>query len=373
LANFTRGTELASRIASLISTSSGGDVFKDFSQMALNNIIQGLLIYDEKPTLASLRRYIEGGVQNVVVKAVKSYCEKVAPEHVGPLEALIDPIRKQDVAAKKASEYYVQNIQELHPSSDLEGLLTMFAHDQQHFSKMVASLLPILNMLTSGTMGGLLSPDREDREDTRDIYDTKKMIEKNSVVYIGLDSLTDAMIGSAIGSIVLADLAAVAGDRYNYGTELNPVAIYVDECAEVINDPFIQILNKGRGAKLRLTIATQTIADFAARLGSKDKAVQVLGNINNTITLRVIDTETQQYIVENLPKTRVKVIEAGQGMSSNGENPVLFGGNHSEKLKEAEADIFPPAMLGVLPNLEFIAKISGKLYKGRLPILGLPH
>lgn len=31
------------------------------------------------------------------------------------------------------------------------------------------------------------------------------------------DSLTDAMVGSAIGSLFLSDLTAVAGDRYNYG------------------------------------------------------------------------------------------------------------------------------------------------------------
>ncbi|MEJ2389352.1 MAG: hypothetical protein P8Y27_19210 [Chromatiaceae bacterium] len=33
---------------------------------------------------------------------------------------------------------------------------------------------------------------------------------------------------------------------------------------EAVNDPFIQPLNTGRGAGLRLTVATQTFADFAA-------------------------------------------------------------------------------------------------------------
>jgi hypothetical protein len=57
------------------------------------------------------------------------------------------------------------------------------------------------------------------------------------VAYIGLDSLSDGMVGSAIGSILLADLASVAGDRYNYGVNNWPVNIFVDEAAEVINDP----------------------------------------------------------------------------------------------------------------------------------------
>src|SRR5574344_797253 len=41
-----------------------------------------------------------------------------------------------------------------------------------------------------------------------------------------------------------------------------------------------------------------------------------------------------------------------------------------EILKEEEADMFPSAQLGALPNLEYIAQISGgKIFKGRLPIL----
>ena len=51
-------------------------------------------------------------------------------------------------------------------------------------------------------------------------------------------------------------------------------------------------------------IINETFADFAARTGSEAKARQVLGNINNLIALRVMDAETQQYITDNLPKTR---------------------------------------------------------------------
>ncbi len=144
------------------------------------------------------------------------------------------------------------------------------------------------------------------------------------MAYIGLDSLTDAMVGSAIGSLLLSDLTAVVGDRYNYGVENRPVNIFIDEAAEVVNDPFIQLLNKGRGAKMRCVIATQTFADFAARTGSEAKARQVLGNINNLIALRVMDAETQQYITDNLPKTRLQYIMQTQGMSSNSDSPALF-------------------------------------------------
>jgi conjugal transfer pilus assembly protein TraD len=139
-----------------------------------------------------------------------------------------------------------------------------------------------MNMLTSGTLGPL-SPDPNDIDDTRPITDSARIINQAQVAYIGLDSLSDGMVGSAIGSILLADLASVAGGRYNYGLDNRPVNIFVDEAAEVINDPCIQLLNKGRGAKFRLSIATQTFADFAARTGSEAKARQILGNVNNLI------------------------------------------------------------------------------------------
>ncbi len=178
------------------------------------------------------------------------------------------------------------------------------------------------------------------------------------------------MAGSAIGSIVVSDLTAVAGDRYNYGINNRRVNLFVDELAEVINESVIQLLNKGRGAGFSLYIAAQTYADLVARLGSEHRARQVLGNMNNQFVLRIIDSETQQYIVDGLPKTRIKHVMRTQGQTTLGESPWLYGGNQGERLIEEEADLFPAPLLGMMPNLEYIAKISGgKIIKGRFPVL----
>ena len=101
-------------------------------------------------------------------------------------------------------------------------------------------------------------------------------LEKKKVVYIGLNSLANSVVGSALGSIILSDLTSVAGNRYNFETKKVPISIFVDETSEVVNEPLIQLLNKGRGAGFKVFVATQLIADFAARLGSKDKASQLL-------------------------------------------------------------------------------------------------
>ncbi|EDK7120044.1 conjugal transfer protein, partial [Salmonella enterica subsp. enterica serovar Enteritidis] len=372
LRNFTRVTEIASRLAALIPSEAGADPFKSFGWQALNNIAQGLVITHDRPNLTKLRRFLEGGAAGLVIKAVQAYSERVMPDWEAEAAAYLEKVKNgsREKIAFALMKFYYDIIQPEHPNSDLEGLLSMFQHDQTHFSKMVANLLPIMNMLTSGELGPLLSPDSSDLSDERQITDSAKIINNAQVAYLGLDSLTDNMVGSAMGSIFLSDLTAVAGDRYNYGVNNRPVNIFVDEAAEVINDPFIQLLNKGRGAKLRLFVATQTFADFAARLGSKDKALQVLGNINNTFALRIVDGETQEYIADNLPKTRLKYVMRTQGQNSDGKEPIMHGGNQGERLMEEEADLFPAQLLGMLPNLEYIAKISGgTIVKGRLPIL----
>lgn len=370
LRNFNRGTEIASRIAALIPSETGADPFKAFGQMALNNIVQGLLLTAQRPDLKTLRRFLESGPEGLVVKAIRAWGEQVYPHFSVEAKRATEKAHTLVKQALAMMSFYYSRIQPVAPNSDLEGLLSMFQHDRAHYAKMIASLMPVLNMLTSSELGPLLSPIANDINDTRLITDSGRIINNAQVAYIGLDSLTDAMVGSAIGSLVLSDLTAVAGDRYNYGIDNRPVNIFIDEAAEVVNDPFIQLLNKGRGANMRCVIATQTFADFAARTGSVAKASQVLGNINNLIALRVMETETQQYITENLPKTRLKYIMQTQGMSSNSDNPMLFTGNHGERLMEEEGDMFPPQLLGQLPNLEYIAKLSGgRLVKGRLPIL----
>ena len=254
----------------------------------------------------------------------------------------------------------------------------MFTHNKEHFGKMITSLLPILSMLTSGVLGDMLSPPESIEEKQKNTWrDTNDLIAWNHVVYVGLDSLSDPMVGSAIGALFLSDLACVAGARYNFEglepeveTASRTVNIFVDEAAEVVNAPFLQILNKGRGAHLKLFVATQTLSDFVSRMGSKDRAYQLLGNLNNRICLRCIDTETQNFVADSLPKTKVMSIQRTQGLSTTVHEPVPRGGSLGERMAEEEVPLFLPQLLGMLPNLEFIASLSGgHIYKGRYPLI----
>ncbi|MFE8031793.1 conjugative transfer system coupling protein TraD, partial [Thiohalocapsa marina] len=296
MASFGRHTELASRIAALVPSETGADPFKAFGQMAMSHIIAGLLLVEERPNLVKLRHYLEGGVDALVERALATYCARVDAGF--ELAALSARTRDAQRRVQALIRHYRQHIAPRHPSSVIDGLVNMHEHERVHFSKMVASLMPVLVMLTSGPLGPLLSPDAQDPDDGRDLMRMTDLINDGYVAYIGLDSLSDGMVGSAIGSLLIAELTAIAGDRYNYGVNNQPVSVFIDEAAEVMNDPFVQLLNKGRGAKLRVTVATQSFADFAARTGSRDKATQVLANLNNLIALRVLDAETQTYITD---------------------------------------------------------------------------
>lgn len=369
LRNFLRGSELASRIAALIPSETGADPFTAFGQMSLTNVVNGMLYTHRHPSLATMRRYLEGGVENLVLEALTAYCS----ENVAYWEERAQPyLKKARNTREKAlamARFYRAEVATEVPSSDMEGLLSLFEHDREHFQKMVASLLPILSMLTSGQIGPLMSPDTTDLDDPRPITDTARIIRNGQAAYIGLDSLTDGMVAGALGSVLLSDLTAVAGDRYNYGVDLRPVNVIVDEAAEAINDPFVQLLNKSGGARLRLYVATQTFADFADKAGSSDKARKILGNLNNKLTLRTIDGDTQKYLTDGLTETRARYIMRTQSANVNPESPTEFSGGAGERLMEETVPMFPQQLLGALPNWEYIATSGGRLFKGRVPIL----
>jgi conjugal transfer pilus assembly protein TraD len=99
----------------------------------------------------------------------------------------------------------------------------------------------------------------------------------------------------------------------------------------------------------------------------------VLGNINNLILLRVLDAETQQYVTDSLPKTRPEKPAAYPGQHHTLPEPTALHWQCRRAPGRGEGDLFPPALLGQLPDLHYLAVLAGgRIVKGRLPILGTP-
>lgn len=367
LRNFNRSTELASRIAALITRADGGaDPFASFSWQALNTVISSLNIIGERASLVKVRRYIESGAHSLALSVLRQYCEQNASkEEIAPF--MMKSAKGTELEGYKQC-YNVVLVPKGKNTPEIDGLISLVTHDVDHFGKMVASLIPTLGMLTSGSLKDLLSPTPNDGENV--ITDTGRIIRNRQVLYLGLDSLSDATVGTAIGALILSDLAAVAGDRYNYEDDKVPVNLYVDEAAEVINQPLIQLMNKGGGALMRVTLATQTMADLEARLGSKAHAEQVSANANTVVALRVNDGATQKYLSEALPKVRVRQVQKNYSQGAGTALRETYGGVYSEGLKDESEYAIAASHLGALPPLHYFARLpGGRLVKGRVPIL----
>jgi len=100
----------------------------------------------------------------------------------------------------------------------------------------------------------------------------------------------------------------------------------------------------------------------------------VLGNINTLIALRLLDAETQQYVTDSLPRCGCAASPALRAAPPARPNPLLYSGSVREQLAEEAGELFPPALLGQLPNLHYLARLAGgRVVKGRLPILVRPE
>lgn len=383
LRNFNRPTELAARLASLISTE-GSDPFVAFCNRALTTVIKALLVIGKRPSIDLLRRLFETGLDEFIVRMFEAYLDhayKGRENWISDARAYLEAARegggkRQTTQAQRTAlayiAFYRAKVIHERPAGDIEGIVSDYEHDSTHYSKMTTNLLPVLTSLTSGTLGPMLSPDYEDLDDERPIIDLGGVIRGRKVLYIALDALSDAATAGNIGALMLADLASAAGSRYNDQDLSTPVSLFVDEAAEVVNIPMWQLLSKARGALFSIYAATQTVSDFEARMGSAAAAEQLLGNLNQVYSLRLLDNKTQSFITDTLGETVVRRISYAQMTRGDDDNPVKFTASTTESLQETEVPLVRPEMLGCLPNLEFFARISaGRVVKCRIPILNV--
>ncbi len=387
LKNYTNPTELPSRIATLVPSETGNDPFTAFAWGVLNAETLGMLYVGEKPTLKRYRAYTENGVANLLLRVVLKFFDSTLPvdwdgtvltwaKNRGMLKGKQggdgDILIRQSLNLLLAY-YFEVLVPDGLQNEALETLSVIYKHPAEHTAKMIANLLPILTKLTTGSMGDLLSPDPLNVNDHRAMTDMQSLINSGAVVYIGLNSMPDAAVGSAVGSIFLSDLVAAAGNRNNYDQEnTSPVNVHLDEAAEILNQPTIQLMNKGGGSGFRMTIYTQTFADFAAKLGNEYKARQVLGNANNRIAFRVLDAETQEYITKGIPTFKKKTLTMRYGSNVDTRIHDEYTASYQEGMEKEDADLFPPALLGELPPLHCIGRFSGgTMKKIRIPILNV--
>jgi conjugal transfer pilus assembly protein TraD len=371
LANWNTVSEVATRIGQLIDAEG---TFGAFAWKTLFRVMRAEVADGSRPTIRSAKNYVQNGVDPLLERLIQ---KKLFGLQGGAWDEDLQAYVKTQARGKTSPisserlEGMIGKFQALQIEDEaITSLIAMVNHSKEHYSKMIQVLEPILEMLGSDELGRMLSPDPLDMTDDRPIYDTQKIIEENAVLYVGLDSLSNKIIGSAIGSILLADLASVAGAIYNF-REPKDIYVFIDEAAEVMNEQGIQLLNKGGGAGIKAFIATQTIADFDVVFGNSARTGQALGNLNNVICLRVKDPDMADWIATSFGKTAARDVRVTHSTGSGSSKSFTeFNGSTSRSLAETEIPFVSPDLLTRLPGLQYFAFLAGStLYKGRLPLL----
>ncbi|PKM44700.1 MAG: conjugative coupling factor TraD, PFGI-1 class [Gammaproteobacteria bacterium HGW-Gammaproteobacteria-1] len=386
---FARITEVATRTTSPLPDEGNSAAFKEFAWRFTNVVAQALVGLGRKPDLKSLGRYVTH-IEPLLVGYFKLWLDANGPEdwrQTVDRMVVDEDFPKRLPPALKSRDRYAAALVTFYKERNLydpvcDGLKSTFEYDKTYFDKLTASLLPLIEKLTSGRVGELIAPDYDDTDDPRPILDWNKVIREGGIVYVGLDALSDPEVAHAVGNAMLADLTSVAGRLYKHGhahglpgdAGKRPIVnMHLDEFNEIVGEEFIPMVNKAGGAGIQVTAYTQTASDVEAGIGDRAKAGQIFGNFNNLVMLRVRNEETACLLTDQLPKVRVytKVAESRTTDNNDPNSPVDFTSQNADRLTETEVEMLTPADLVSLPKGQAFALIEGgRLYKLRLPLAG---
>ncbi|QLG94713.1 type IV conjugative transfer system coupling protein TraD [Pseudomonas yamanorum] len=380
---FGRISEVATRIAGQLSGEGNSAAFREFAWRFVNIIARALVALGRRPDYEQILKH----VTNIDALFIE-YAQKYFAEHdpkawqtIVEVEGKID--RKNLSFAMKdrplrviALDMYLTQKRISDPV--MEGLRSAVRYDKTYFDKIVASLLPLLEKLTTGRIAELLSPDYMDLEDPRPIFDWMQVIRKRAVVYVGLDALSDTEVAAAVGNSMFSDLVSVAGHIYKFGIddglpgatgEKVAINVHADEFNELMGDEFIPMINKGGGAGMQVTAYTQTMSDIEAKIGNRAKAGQVIGNFNNLFMLRVRETATAELLTNQLPKVQVFTSTPASSANDAINGKAAFTSNTHDQIQSVSVPMIEPAHVVALPKGQCFALIEGgNLWKIRMPL-----
>lgn len=380
---FGRISEVATRIAGQLSGEGNSAAFREFAWRFVNIIARALVALGRRPDYEQILAHVINIDALFVEYAQKYFAEHDARawETIIKIEGGID--RKNLSFAMKdrplrvvAIDQYVTQTRISDPV--LDGLRSAVRYDKTYFDKIVASLLPLLEKLTTGRIAELLSPDYMDLDDPRPIFDWMQIIRKRAVVYIGLDALSDTEVAAAVGNSMFSDLVSVAGHIYKFGVDDGlpgaasgkvAINVHADEFNELMGDEFIPMINKGGGAGMQVTAYTQTISDIEAKIGNRAKAGQVIGNFNNLFMLRVRETATAELLTNQLPKVQVFSSTPASSANDAVNGKAAFTSNTHDQIQSVSVPMIEPAHVVGLPKGQCFALIEGgNLWKIRMPL-----
>ncbi|QWT42234.1 type IV conjugative transfer system coupling protein TraD [Dickeya dadantii] len=383
---FGRISEVATRISGQLSGEGNSAAFREFAWRFVNIIARALIELGQRPDYMLIQRHVIN-IDALFIEYAQHYFARTEPkawEVIVQIEAKLNEknIPRNMIGREKrvvALEQYLSQARNYDPV--LDGLRSAVRYDKTYFDKIVASLLPLLEKLTSGKIAQLLAPNYSDLNDPRPIFDWMQIIRKRAVVYVGLDALSDAEVAAAVGNSMFSDMVSVAGHIYKFGIDDGlpgasadskvPINVHADEFNELMGNEFIPMINKGGGAGIQVTAYTQTLSDIEARIGNRAKAGQVVGNFNNLFMLRVRETATAELLTTQLPKVEVytTTVVSGATDSSDIHTKTDFTSNTQDRISMSSVPMIEPSHVVQLPKGQCFALLQGgNLWKIRMPL-----
>lgn len=384
---FSRLSEVATRIAGQLSAEGDSAAFKQFAWRFTNIIARALIALGQRPDYGLILRHVIN-IDALFVEYAQHHLTKTEPkawEIIVQLESRINEKNtpRHMIGREKrviAIEQYLSTAHIYDPV--LDGLRSAIRYDRAYFDKIVASLLPLLEKLTTGKIAHILSPNYADLDDPRPIFDWLQVIRQRAIVYVGLDALSDPEVAAAVGNSMFNDLVSVAGHIYKFGVsdglpmsestpERVPIHLYADEFSDLVGEEFVPMVNKSGGAGIEITALSQTLSDIESRLGNRARAGQVIGNFNNLVMLRVRETSTAELLTKQLPKVEVYATSLASGAtdSSDPHGNTAFTSNTRDQITTTTVPLIEPAHVVGLPKGQAFALIEGgRLWKIRIPL-----
>ncbi|MBX8554352.1 type IV conjugative transfer system coupling protein TraD [Pseudomonas cichorii] len=383
---FGRISEVASRIAGQLSGEGNSAAFREFAWRFVNIIARALVELGIRPDYVKIQTHVIN-IDALFIEYSGHYFARHDPKAWEVIVQIESGLNDKNIPFNMkgrqkrviAIDQYLSQTRVADPVMD--GLRSAVRYDKTYFDKIVASLLPLLEKLTTGRMAELISPNYSDLNDPRPIFDWMQIIRKRAIVYVGLDALSDAEVAAAVGNSMFSDLVSVAGHIYKFGIDDGlpgarsdqkiPINVHADEFNELMGDEFIPMINKGGGAGIQVSAYTQTISDIEARIGNKAKAGQVVGNFNNLFMLRVRETATAELLTKQLPKVDVytTTLVSGATDSSDPSGNTDFTSNTQDRVSSTSVPLIEPAHIVSLPKGQAFALIEGgNLWKVRMPL-----
>lgn len=391
--SFARVTEVASRISGQMPGEGQSAAFREFVWRYVNVIAKAINTLGRKVDIEQIKYYAED-IEPLVIDYLEDYLAKNTNDSSWKTDVSIYQSnyrtgeagfkRNQSNASRGDRSLALVKYCEEKKLLDYvsNSLVTTFKYDPRHLEKLTASLMPLMEKLTTGKCAELISPDYLDAADERPIFTWSEVIRTGGIVYVGLDALSDPEVAAAVGNSMFADLTSTSGAIYKHGIDQGlpepdkkqlkkKINIHADEFNELIGDSFIPLLNKAGGSGFQVTAYTQTWSDVNARLGNQDKAGQVAGNFNTMIMLRVQEQKTAEMLTSKLNQVEINHLTLVSGTTDNSDpdSSQQFVSRTEQRNTTQTVDLIEPGDLTRLPKGQAFALLEGgKPHKLRLSL-----